>query len=90
MELQTIVREFSAGHWKEAVGSSGTARTLGEILEASGWTDGSITPDGLERLRAQLLKAGDVARLDFPGHHARPDARCCPAASPSCRRCSRS
>ena len=26
LELQTIVREFSAGHWKEAVGASGTAR----------------------------------------------------------------
>jgi exopolyphosphatase/guanosine-5'-triphosphate,3'-diphosphate pyrophosphatase len=67
VELETIVREFSAGHWSEAVGSSGTARTIGEILQARGWTDGSITPDGLERLRAQLLKAGDVARLDFPG-----------------------
>ena len=55
------------GTGSEAVGSSGTARTIGEILQARGWTDGSITPDGLERLRAQLLKAGDVARLDFPG-----------------------
>ena len=54
------------GTGDEAVGSSGTARTIGEILQARGWTDGSITPDGLERLRAQLLKAGDVARLDFP------------------------
>ena len=67
VELETIVREFSAGHWDEAVGSSGTARTIGEILQTRGWTDGTITPDGLERLRGQLLKAGDVARLDFPG-----------------------
>jgi exopolyphosphatase/guanosine-5'-triphosphate,3'-diphosphate pyrophosphatase len=67
VELETIVREFSAGHWEEAVGSSGTARTIGEILHARGWSDGSITADGLERLRAQLLKAGDVARLEFNG-----------------------
>ncbi|MBV8609171.1 MAG: Ppx/GppA family phosphatase, partial [Singulisphaera sp.] len=31
VELETIAREFSAGHWEEAVGSSGTARSLGEI-----------------------------------------------------------
>jgi len=67
VELETIVRDFTAGHWSEAVGSSGTARTVGEILQTRGWTDGNITPDGLERLRAHLLKAGDVARLDFPG-----------------------
>ncbi len=67
VELETIVQEFSAGHWSEAVGSSGTARTVGEILQARGWTDGSITADGLERLRAQLFKTGDVAKLDFAG-----------------------
>ncbi len=67
VELETIAQEFSASRWSEAVGSSGTARTIGEILQARGWSDGSITPDGLERLRSLLLKAGEVERLDFPG-----------------------
>jgi exopolyphosphatase/guanosine-5'-triphosphate,3'-diphosphate pyrophosphatase len=71
LEFQTIRREFSAGHWKEAIGSSGTARALGDLLAGSGWSDGSITAEGLERLRAALLKAGDLARLDLPG--LRPD-----------------
>jgi exopolyphosphatase/guanosine-5'-triphosphate,3'-diphosphate pyrophosphatase len=71
VELETIVREFSAGHWKEAVGSSGTARSLGDIMQLRGWSEGSITADGLERLRAALLKTGDVDKLDFPG--MRPD-----------------
>jgi exopolyphosphatase/guanosine-5'-triphosphate,3'-diphosphate pyrophosphatase len=71
VELQTIAREFSASHWKEAVGSSGTARTIGEVCQLRGWGDGSITPDGLERLRAALLKAGDPHKLDVPG--LRPD-----------------
>jgi exopolyphosphatase / guanosine-5'-triphosphate,3'-diphosphate pyrophosphatase len=71
LELQTIRREFSAGHWKEAVGSSGTARALGDLLQASGWSDGGITASGLERLRSALLKAGDLDRLDLPG--LRPD-----------------
>jgi exopolyphosphatase / guanosine-5'-triphosphate,3'-diphosphate pyrophosphatase len=71
LELETIAREFSTGHWKEAVGSSGTARTLGAILQGRGWSDGSLTADGLEELRAALLKAGDVDQLEFPG--LRPD-----------------
>ena len=71
VELETIAREFSAGHWEAAVGSSGTARTLGEILQMRGWSDGGLTADGLEQLRAELIKAGDVGRLEFPG--LRPD-----------------
>jgi exopolyphosphatase/guanosine-5'-triphosphate,3'-diphosphate pyrophosphatase len=71
VELETIAREFSAGNWEEAVGSSGTARTLGEILQMRGWGDGRLTADGLERLRAALIKAGDVGKLEFPG--LRPD-----------------
>jgi exopolyphosphatase/guanosine-5'-triphosphate,3'-diphosphate pyrophosphatase len=67
IELQTIARDFSAGHWKEAVGSSGTARALADILEQNGWSRSGITPDGLDRLRSALLKTGDVNKLSFAG-----------------------
>lgn len=66
-ELQTIVSEFFTGHWDVALGSSGTARTLCDILEQSGMSEGGITRDGLEQLRALLLKAGDTAKLDLQG-----------------------
>jgi exopolyphosphatase/guanosine-5'-triphosphate,3'-diphosphate pyrophosphatase len=71
IELQTIAKDFSAGHWKQAVGSSGTARALADILEQNGWSEGGISPEGLERLRSAMLKAGDAGRLSFPG--LRPD-----------------
>jgi exopolyphosphatase/guanosine-5'-triphosphate,3'-diphosphate pyrophosphatase len=71
VELETIARDFSAGHWKEAVGSSGTARSMGDVMQARGWSDGSITAEGLERLRGALLKAGDVDKLESTG--LRPD-----------------
>ena len=71
LELQTIRREFSSGHWKEAVGSSGTAGSIGDILEANGWSAGGITADALGRLRSALLKFADLDRVDFPG--LRPD-----------------
>jgi exopolyphosphatase/guanosine-5'-triphosphate,3'-diphosphate pyrophosphatase len=67
IELQTIERGFSRGHWKQAVGSSGTARALGDLIQANGWGDGSITAEGMERLRAHLLKAGDLERIALSG-----------------------
>lgn len=66
-EVQTIASGFSAGHWNVALGSSGTARVLCDILEQNGYSDGGITLQGLEQLRAQLLKVGDMAKFDLPG-----------------------
>jgi exopolyphosphatase / guanosine-5'-triphosphate,3'-diphosphate pyrophosphatase len=57
-------------NWEQAVGSSGTARALAEILQLAGYTDGSITPDGLDRLRSHLVKAGDMSRVDLRGLRA--------------------
>ena len=67
IELETIKKQFSRKHWQQAVGSSGTARAIADIIEASGWSASGITRDGLDRLRQALLKAGDTAKLDLPG-----------------------
>jgi exopolyphosphatase/guanosine-5'-triphosphate,3'-diphosphate pyrophosphatase len=37
------------------------------VLRDQGWTDGTITPSGLARLRQALLAAGDVRRVRFDG-----------------------
>lgn len=70
-EVQTIAGEFSAGHWQQAIGSSGTAKALAEIMQMSGYSNGAITPEGLSRLRDALLKAGDCNKLQLAG--LRPD-----------------
>lgn len=66
-EIQGIRRNFGASHWQEAVGSSGTARALSEILRLGGMSDGAITRKGLAELKTLLLKAKEVRRLDLPG-----------------------
>jgi exopolyphosphatase/guanosine-5'-triphosphate,3'-diphosphate pyrophosphatase len=66
-EVQAIASEFSNGHWSVALGSSGSARVLCDILEQNGYSESGITRDGLEQLRTQLLKAGDVTKLDLLG-----------------------
>ncbi len=70
IELETIANEFSAGHFAQAVGSSGTARALGELLEQQGFPAGAITAEGLEWLRSALLKVGDATRLSALGVRA--------------------
>jgi exopolyphosphatase/guanosine-5'-triphosphate,3'-diphosphate pyrophosphatase len=69
-ETQAIAAGFAADHWNEAVGSSGTARALADILEQNGWSPSGITAEGLEKLRSFLIKAGDVKALVLPGLQA--------------------
>ncbi len=67
IEVETIRKQFSRKHWQQAVGSSGTARAIGDILEANGWSASGITGDGMERLRGALLKSGDAAKVALQG-----------------------
>ena len=55
-ELAGMVGTYRAAGWDEAVGSSGTARSLENILRENGFAQEGITREGLERLRSLLLK----------------------------------
>jgi exopolyphosphatase/guanosine-5'-triphosphate,3'-diphosphate pyrophosphatase len=67
VEIQTVASAFRAGAWEEAVGSSGTAKALGEICMQNGYSDGAITLDGLRWMREQLIKAGSLERVELDG-----------------------
>ena len=66
-ELQPIVATFSRGNWQEAVGSSGTVRSIADVMQENGFDDGNITPAGVDRLRSHLIKTGDLERADLKG-----------------------
>jgi len=70
-ELHTMAAGFSHHHWEEAVASSGTARSLAEVMQSLELGDGSITPEGLGELRGQVLKLGGFDSLGVP--NLRPD-----------------
>jgi exopolyphosphatase/guanosine-5'-triphosphate,3'-diphosphate pyrophosphatase len=55
-ELAGMVRAYRAAGWDEAVGSSGTARSLANILRDNGFATEGLTREGLERLRSLLVK----------------------------------
>jgi exopolyphosphatase/guanosine-5'-triphosphate,3'-diphosphate pyrophosphatase len=66
-ELQTIVKQYTRHGWAAVVGSSGTARSIASIVEANGWSEHGVSAPSLDKLRAALLKVGEVARLNLPG-----------------------
>ena len=66
-EFEEGLEPFAAGHWQEALGSSGTVSAVSQLLAASGVTDGRITPDGLRWLILRCIDAGRVDRLALPG-----------------------
>ncbi len=70
-EVQIIARAFRKEGWNSAVGSSGTARALADILvgnrlDASG-SSLAITRHGLRELRRLYVRAGDLSRLRLVG-----------------------
>ena len=66
-QLQVIAARFEKQGWKEVVGSSGTARSIAEILHKNGQAQRGITASGLAWLREQLLIAGDFRKLALVG-----------------------
>lgn len=66
-QVQTIVSRFEKTGWREAVASSGSARSLSEAMVASGRAERGITADGLAWLREEAIAAGDIRKLVLPG-----------------------
>lgn len=67
VELQQFAADYKARGWGEAVGSSGTAKAIGAIVQANGWSDQGITAASLVRLRDAILDAGSVDSLRLAG-----------------------
>ncbi len=66
-ELEEALAPFAPHHWREALGSSGTAGAVSQLLAANGIGNGDITPDGLRWCMSHCLKAGRAERLELTG-----------------------
>jgi exopolyphosphatase/guanosine-5'-triphosphate,3'-diphosphate pyrophosphatase len=69
-ELQTIVHVYRETGWDEAIGSSGTAKAIVDLLELNGFSDHGLTREGLEKLRGELIHAGEASRMKLQGLRA--------------------
>jgi exopolyphosphatase/guanosine-5'-triphosphate,3'-diphosphate pyrophosphatase len=66
-ELAVVSRRYRRAGWREAVGSSGSARGIEAILVENKWATHGITRDGLDRLWDLLLDAGRADPDRIPG-----------------------
>lgn len=66
-ELESISRQYRKAGWQEAYGSSGTAKGILAVLQDAGLSKKGITLDGMEKLKAQLVKDGKANVANLPG-----------------------
>jgi exopolyphosphatase/guanosine-5'-triphosphate,3'-diphosphate pyrophosphatase len=69
-EIELIAHDYQRFGWKEAVGSSGSARAIADVLEMNNLNpngESGITREGLDKLCLLLIKAGSAEALDLPG-----------------------
>jgi len=66
-ELEEGLEPFAPQHWREALGSSGTAGAVSQVLAANAIDNGVITPEGLRWLIERCVRAGHIDRLELPG-----------------------
>ncbi len=67
LELQPIAEEYRQTGWELVMGSSGSIRAIGAVIRENQWNADSITPESLAKLRAQVLAAGHVDKLNLAG-----------------------
>ncbi|UYO94589.1 exopolyphosphatase [Pollutimonas sp. M17] len=66
-ELEGISKQYRKTGWQEAYGSSGTAKGLLAVLKEGGMSSKGITLDGMEKLKAKLVRDGKVIMSELPG-----------------------
>lgn len=64
MELEQNLRRMG---WQDAVGASGTLRSISQAIAAGGQSNGEITAAGLAWLKDEVLRVGDINKIDMPG-----------------------
>lgn len=69
-ELDGIVRAYRAAGWDEVVASSGTARSVENILRANDFAAQGLTREGLDRLKSLLVKHEQAVSERIPGLRA--------------------
>lgn len=65
-EIEAITRQYRKLGWKEAYGSSGTAKALFAILTEGGYAS-AITAAGMRKLKERLIQSGRVIPSELPG-----------------------
>jgi exopolyphosphatase / guanosine-5'-triphosphate,3'-diphosphate pyrophosphatase len=66
-ELEPIVSSFRTAGWQQAVGTSGTIKTLRDIVVGLGYSSGAIELSHLQQLQQHVLSHENSQQLELPG-----------------------
>lgn len=66
-EIEVIAKQYRKTGWKEAYGSSGTAKALYAILGECGFSRTGITRAGMNKLKDRIIRSGRVIPSELPG-----------------------
>ncbi|MCU7932296.1 MAG: exopolyphosphatase [Candidatus Thiodiazotropha sp. (ex Codakia rugifera)] len=67
LEIRPVRNEFKEGGWTRAIGSSGTIKSIGNVVIEQGWSETGITRESLDRLKRYLIDAGSIDNVSLKG-----------------------
>ena len=65
-KLEPYQERFSYTQWDEAIGASGSLKTIGKVLTAKEWSNNGITLEGLEKLVSYIHTCKQIDELKLP------------------------
>ena len=67
VEIRPHQGTFNSSHWAKAVGSSGTIRSIRDVVQNAGWSSAGISRKSLKKLRKYLVGAGHYRNIKLDG-----------------------
>ena len=64
--LEPFQQKFHRENWNEAIGASGSLRSIDKVLQAKNWSNNGITLDGLEQLVQHIYNCSHINELNLP------------------------
>lgn len=71
-ELENVQGIYLHYGWDMSIGTSGTIRSILDVIIANAWNESAICPESLSKLRKSLISFGHINKIDF---EALPDNR---------------
>lgn len=66
-QLEPFQKKFQRKRWDEAIGASGSLRSIAKVLQAKNWSNNGITLEGLEQLVSYLVQCNNINEINLPG-----------------------
>jgi len=67
LAIQPVVNQFRLQGWNQAMGCSGTMKSIASAMVSSGFSNDGINNQGLHKLLAVAIEAGSIDKLKIPG-----------------------